>query len=218
MNFQAEPVTINALLSVSKQYFIPRYQREFSWTKENIDELWSDLIISIIQTESGYECEDSILRLLRLLDEPEDIPMLSSQLTREILYRVLRSDYGHLLAKVAFKGSHVERVSHAIRAIKKNFSKTLTVEELAQIAGMSVSGFHAHFKTVTSMSPLQFQKQLRLIEARNLMLSKHLDATAAAYKVGYESPSQFSREYARMFGSPPRRDVSSLKFHSTSIQ
>lgn len=153
----------------------------------------------------------SILHLVKMLDAPEDIPLLAVQSTREIFYRILRSEYGHLLAQIAFKGSHIERISSTIRKIKAEFHRTIAVEELAEIAGMSVSGFHAHFKTVTAMSPLKFQKNLRLTEARILMLTLDLDATAAAYQVGYESPSQFSREYARMFGNPPMRDINILK-------
>ena len=161
---------------------------------------------------------NSVLHLIEMLNAPEDIPFLAVQTIREIFYRILRSEYGYMLAQIAFKGSHVERISRAIRKIKTGFHEKITVEELADIAGMSISGFHAHFKAVTSMSPLQFQKHMRLIEARKLMLTQDLSATAAAYEVGYESPSQFSREYSRMFGTPPARDVSTLKSQSTSIQ
>ena len=186
-----------------------------------LSELLLSMDNSLIQSKSfsrglnvakaDHVVADSILRMLRMLDTPKDIPVLSSNMMREILYRVLQSEYGHLLTSITFKGSHIERISNAIRAIKKDFNKPLTVNSLAEIAGMSVSGFHAHFKTVTSMSPLQFQKQLRLIEARHLMLSENMDAAAAAYQVGYESASQFSREYVRMFGTPPKRDINNLK-------
>ena len=189
-----------------------------------LSELLLSMDNSLIQSKSfsrglnvakaDHVVADSILRMLRMLDTPKDIPVLSSNMMREILYRVLQSEYGHLLASITFKGSHIERISNAIRAIKKDFNKPLTVNSLAEIAGMSVSGFHAHFKTVTSMSPLQFQKQLRLIEARHLMLSENMDAAAAAYQVGYESASQFSREYVRMFGTPPKRDINNLKIYS----
>ena len=186
-----------------------------------LSELLLSMDNSLIQSKSfsrglnvakaDHVVADSILRMLRMLDTPKDIPVLSSNMMREILYRVLQSEYGHLLASITFKGSHIERISNAIRAIKKDFNKPLTVNSLAEIAGMSVSGFHAHFKTVTSMSPLQFQKQLRLIEARHLMLSENMDAAAAAYQVGYESASQFSREYVRMFGTPTMRVINNLK-------
>ena len=146
-----------------------------------------------------------------MLDTPEDIPFLAAQSKREILYRFLRSEYGHLISAFVIKGSHIERIYCAIRKIKAEFNKTITIEELAGIAGMSVSGVHAHFKAVTAMSPLKFQKRLRLTEARNLMLIQNLDTTTVAYRVGYESPSQFSREYARLFGNPPGRDISILK-------
>jgi AraC-like DNA-binding protein len=154
---------------------------------------------------------DSVLRLARLLESPEEIPVLASQTLREVIYRVLCKDYGDLVAQVALKGSHMQRIASAIQKIKSDFHQSIAIEELAELAGMSLSSFHAHFKTVTAMSPLQFQKSLRLIEARSLMISKDMDAAGAAYQVGYESPSQFSREYARMFGAPPGRDIGILK-------
>jgi AraC-like DNA-binding protein len=154
---------------------------------------------------------DGILRLVRLLDTPGDIPVLASQTMREVFYRVLCGDYGDMVAQVALKGSHMQRIAIAIKKIKSAFHETIVVEELAELAGMSISSFHAHFKTVTAMSPLQFQKSLRLIEARRLMIANDLDAASAAYQVGYESSSQFSREYARMFGNPPGRDVNRLR-------
>lgn len=150
---------------------------------------------------------DSILRLARLLDTPDDIPVLATQTLREVFYRVLRKDGGDLMAKVALKGSHMQRIASAIQKIKSDLHSAIAIEELAALAGMSLSSFHEHFKTATAMSPLQFQKSLRLIEARSLMISRDLDAAGAAYQVGYESPSQFSREYARMFGAPPGRDI-----------
>lgn len=154
---------------------------------------------------------DSVLRLARMLATPEDIPVLAGQTIREVFYRVLCGEHGDKLAQIAFKGSHTERIASAIHKIKSHFRETIPVESLADIAGMSVSGFHAHFKSITAMSPLQFQKNLRLIEARNLMLAGDMDAAATAYRVGYESPSQFNREYTRMFGNPPRRDIDLLK-------
>ncbi len=154
---------------------------------------------------------DSVLRLARMLATPEDIPVLATPTIREIFYRILRGEHGDKLAQVAFKGSHTERIASAIHKIKANFRESIPVEKLADLAGMSVSGFHAHFKSITAMSPLQFQKNLRLIEARNLMLAGDLDAATTAYQVGYESPSQFNREYTRMFGNPPRRDIDLVK-------
>lgn len=154
---------------------------------------------------------DSLVRLARLLDTPEDAPILASQTIREIYYRLLTSNYGATLAQIALKGSHMQRISAAIQKIKNEFQNHIRIDELAELSGMSLSSFHAHFKSVTAMSPLQFQKSIRLIEARNLMLVSQLDTASTAYKVGYESPSQFNREYARMFGKPPMQDINSLR-------
>jgi len=157
------------------------------------------------------QTKESVLRLARLLDAPDDIPVLAPMMMREVCYRVLRSSYGNAVAQIVLKGSNLQRIASAIRRIRSDLSRPIKVKELAEIAGMSLSSFHAHFKSVTAMSPLQFQKHLRLMEARRIMLSAGADAANAAYRVGYESPSQFSREYARMFGNPPARDISLLR-------
>ena len=154
---------------------------------------------------------DSLLRLLALLQQPDDIPVLAESLVREMHYRMLRSNYGREIAQISLKGTPTQRISVAIQKLRRDYDQTVTIEELAALAGMSVSSFHAHFKAVTNMSPLQFQKSVRLVEARSLMISQHMDAASTAYKVGYESPSQFSREYARMFGSPPARDIARIR-------
>jgi AraC-like DNA-binding protein len=154
---------------------------------------------------------DSLLRLLALLQQPDDIPVLAESLVREMHYRMLRSNYGREIAQISLKGTPTQRISVAIQKLRRDYDQTVTIEELAGLAGMSVSSFHAHFKAVTNMSPLQFQKSVRLVEARSLMISQHMDAASTAYKVGYESPSQFSREYARMFGSPPARDIARIR-------
>lgn len=154
---------------------------------------------------------ESVLRLICLLETPEDIPVLSSQMLREIYYRMLRSEYGDTIAQIALKGSHMQRISIAIQKLKRDFHLPVTVEHLAELAGMSVSSFHAHFKSVTTMSPLQFQKSIRLMEARSLMITNDMNAASTAYRVGYESVSHFNREYARMFGNPPGRDINLLK-------
>lgn len=154
---------------------------------------------------------ECLLRLARLLDAPDDIPVLAPLMMREIYYRLLRSDYGKIIARTALKGSHMQRIASVIQAIKARLNQPISVQELAERAGMSLSTFHTHFKAVTAMSPLQFQKHLRLLEARQLLMSGAADAAHTAYQVGYESPSQFSREYARMFGNPPRRDISYLR-------
>ncbi len=154
-------------------------------------------------------------RLVTLLDEPESIPILAPMLHREILFRLLTGEQGARLRKIASAGSRSNQVARAIDWLKGNFSQQLRVEDLAEMANMSSSSFHSHFRSITSLSPLQYQKHLRLQEARRLMLAEHLDATSAAYKVGYESSSQFSREYSRLFGAPPQRDVSQLRQQAT---
>lgn len=154
---------------------------------------------------------DAVLRLMKLLDTPEDIPTLAPLCKREILYRLLRAPQGWQLAQMAITDSHSQRISHVIGRLHQRFDQALVVEELAREAHMSVSSLHAHFKAVTAMSPLQFQKQLRLQEARRLMLAEHLDAGMAGHRVGYESQSQFNREYARFFGNPPARDIRRLR-------
>lgn len=150
-------------------------------------------------------------RLVGLLDEPESIPILAPMLHREILYRLLMSEQGARLRKIASAGSRSHHVARAIDWLKSNFSEQLRVDVLAEKANMSTSSFHSHFRSMTSLSPLQYQKHLRLQEARRLMLAEHLDATSAAFQVGYESSSQFSREYSRLFGAPPLRDVAKLR-------
>lgn len=160
---------------------------------------------------------DSALRLARLLDHPQDIPILAEHTLAEIFYYVLKSENGALFAQAALNGSNTQRIARTIQKIRNDYRTTLSVDELAKSVGMSVSSFHAHFKSVTGMSPLQFQKKLRLIEARNLMVSSGSDAASAAYAVGYESASQFSREYARMYGNPPGRDMTLLKTNAIGL-
>jgi AraC-like DNA-binding protein len=150
-------------------------------------------------------------RLTRLLDTPEDIPFLAPMMIREIYYRLLMGDQNEAVRQIATSGSYMQRIAEVIKQIKAEFTKSLSMDDLAKQASMSSASFHRHFKAVTSMSPLQYQKQLRLLEARRLMLAEDVDATRAAYQVGYESPSQFSREYSRMFGTPPKKDVERLR-------
>jgi AraC-like DNA-binding protein len=154
---------------------------------------------------------DAVIRLARLLDSPEDIPILAPIFTKEILYRVLRGQDGSRLQQIAIEGSTTNRIREVIEQIKANFYKSIRIEELAEIANMSVSSLHRHFKDVTAMSPLQFQKHLRLQEARLLLLSESSDAAEVAFRVGYESPSQFSREYSRLFGFPPKEDLKRMR-------
>ncbi len=149
---------------------------------------------------------NALVRMLRLLDTPEDIPALEPGVRREILYRMLKSEQGHRLRKIANSTAHATRIAKVIDWLRNNFKQPLRIEELAAQASMSPSSFHEHFRAVTAMSPLQFQKQLRLHEARQLLMSEALDAATAGHRVGYESPSQFSREYSRLFGAPPATD------------
>ncbi|WP_082805367.1 AraC family transcriptional regulator [Pseudomonas sp. BMS12] len=154
---------------------------------------------------------DAVLRLLRLLETPRDIAMLAPLIRREILYRLLCSPQGQLLRDIATTDSQAHRVNRAIEWLNLNYHKPLRIEELAREANLSTSTLHHRFKALTAMSPLQYQKQLRLQEARRLMLCERLDVSSAGYKVGYESPSQFSREYSRLFGAPPVRDLARLR-------
>jgi len=146
-------------------------------------------------------------RLMDLLDAPEDIPFLSNTIQREIVYRLLRGPQGERLRAIATLGNQSQRTAKAIAWLRANYAKPLRVDELAAVARMGMSTLHHHFRALTAMSPLQYQKQLRLVAARERMLVEGLDAASAAFEVGYESTSQFSREYRRFFGQPPMRDI-----------
>jgi len=161
--------------------------------------------------ELDAETMGAVVRLAQLIANPQHVAALASQTKREIFYRLLCSQQGALIAQIAVQDSYLQRIAKALHWIKEDFQSPLSVPKLAQMAGMSVSSFHAHFKNITGLSPLQYQKSLRLMAARTLMLAEDQDAATTAYQVGYESPSQFSREYARMFGSPPGRDVQQLR-------
>jgi len=154
---------------------------------------------------------DAVLRLTQLLDTPKDIPALAPIRMREFHYRMLSGMHGAAIAQIAVAGSNTQKISQVIRKMKSDLTRALSVEELAAKVHMSPSSFHQHFKAVTAMSPLQYLKRLRLTEARQIMLSEDADAASTAYRVGYESPSQFSREYSRMFGAPPARDVAGIR-------
>lgn len=153
----------------------------------------------------------AFLRLIDLLAEEQDIPILAPVIQREIIYRLLVGDQGARLRQIASAGSQSHQIARAIGWLKDNFTQPLRIDDLAAEVRMSISTFHHHFRSMTALSPLQFQKNLRLQEARRLMLTEHLDAATAAFQVGYESPSQFSREYNRLFGAPPLRDITSLR-------
>jgi AraC-like DNA-binding protein len=150
-------------------------------------------------------------RLIELLDTPEDIPFLSHLIQREIVYRILRTPQGERLRAIATSGDLSQRTARAIAWLRANYAKPLHMEDLAAVARMGVSTLHHQFRALTAMSPLQYQKQLRLQMARQRMLMDGMDATSAAYEVGYESVSQFSREYSRFFGQPPMRDIKSMR-------
>jgi len=156
-------------------------------------------------------------RLIELLETPEDIPFLAPLIQREIIYRILRTPQGERLRAIATRGDLSNRTARAISWLKANYNKPLHMEELASIARMGVSTLHHQFRALTAMSPLQYQKQLRLQAARQRMLMDGVDATNAAYEVGYESVSQFSREYTRFFGQPPMRDVRTLRLAGTQL-
>lgn len=154
---------------------------------------------------------DAVVRLTRLLEQSRDAAILAPLVLREIHYRVLTGELGHRLRELCVVDSQVNRVARAIELLRKRFTESLRIEDLAAAAHMSESSLHHRFKAVTAMSPMQFQKQLRLHEARRLMLTEGLEAAAAAHRVGYESPSQFSREYRRLFGAPPRREIETVR-------
>ena len=153
---------------------------------------------------------DAFNRLLDLLEHPSDVPALAPLVKQEIFYRLLMSEQGPRLRRITSAGNHGYQIARAIDWLKENFSKPVKIEELAGKVGLSVSAFHNHFRAMTAQSPLQFQKKIRLNEARRLMLAEHFDASRAAFEVGYESPSQFSREYSRLFGAPPIKDIKNL--------
>lgn len=154
---------------------------------------------------------DAIARLVQLLDNPEDVPIMAPLIKKEIIYRIITEENGERLKQVALEGSSTNQINHVIKYIMQNYEKNMKVEELAEIANVSVSSLYRYFSEVTSMSPIQYQKQLRLQKARGLLISESANAADIAFRVGYESPSQFSREYARLFGRPPKKDIQYLE-------
>jgi AraC-like DNA-binding protein len=185
-------------------------------------ELCTDLLMKMppgpAETELGLsigrtqpELLAAMIRLLKLHETPEDVAELAPLIEREILYRLLKGDQAGFIRRM-FEPQHRHRhVGRAINWIQENYARTFTIEEVASLSGMSASSLHQHFRDATAMSPLQYQKQLRLQEARRLILTRSLDAATAGHSVGYESPSQFSREYKRLFGAPPQRDIERLR-------
>jgi len=180
-------------------------QEEFAQAGEPADA--RGMTVGVTTVEMLSACS----RLVDLLDAPEDIPFLGGLIQREIIYRLLRSPQGKHLRAIATLGEQSQRTSKAVSWLRMNYAKPLRVEDLASIANMGVSTLHHHFRSLTAMSPLQYQKQLRLHVARERMLYGGLDAASAAFEVGYESASQFSREYCRLFGQPPMREIRALR-------
>lgn len=166
--------------------------------------------------KSDTELLDLFVRLLTLIDKPQESRFLSELIKREMIFRLLSGEYRHLFFQQVLFDQQADGVGKAIEWIKQNYARPFTVEELAKSNNMSISGLHHKFKAITTMGPLQYQKQLRLQEARRLMLSGSMDVTAAALEVGYESPSQFSREYRRLFGLPPLKDIKAVRENSAT--
>lgn len=171
----------------------------------------TDRSLGVFVGDFGPPLIDCALRLMRLLKTPHAIPALYPSIMRELYYWLLTGPDGAAIRRLTLPDSHTQRIARAIHVMRKEFASPVRIERLAAVAHMSPSSFHHHFKAMTSLTPLQYQKQLRLLEARRLMLAEAANATSAAYRVGYESASQFSREYARMFGAPPRRDAVELR-------
>ncbi len=160
---------------------------------------------------TSEEMIDAVLRLMRVLESPQEAVVLAPLVIRELHYRALTGQLGYRLQELCSSGGQVQRIARAIHLIKARFAEPLRIEALAEALHMSVSSLHHHFKAVTAMSPLQYQKQIRLHEARKLMLLEGSDAASAAHRVGYESASQFSREYRRLFGAPPRKEIEAIR-------
>lgn len=166
---------------------------------------------AIATGDAGFDLLDPIARLLRLLDHPSDARVLAPMIEREILWRLLTGPCGGMIRQIGLADSALTHVNRAIRWIRDNYAEPMRVEDLARLAAMSSSAFHRHFRSVTTMSPVQFQKRIRLQEARTLLVSRPDDVAGVGHRVGYESPSQFTREYRRMFGVPPSQDAVRLR-------
>jgi AraC-like DNA-binding protein len=172
----------------------------------------SDASVKAMNVSPTYaDLLDAALKLIRLLDTPDEIMFLAPLIIREIIYRLLRGEQGAPLSHLLTSEGDTRRISRAVKQLREHLDQPLKIENMARDLGMSVSGFHQHFKSVTAMSPVQFQKQIRLQEARRLMLGEDLDVASASSRVGYEDPSYFSREYKKLFGAPPQRDIAQLR-------
>lgn len=200
--------------SIAAPYYSLVLELDTAMVAELVAEMKLDPVRSVTHLRvdpTDAEVADAALRLIRLLDRPASVPVLKPQLLREMHYWLLAGKHGAAIRHLGWPDGHVQRVARAVAILRSEYARPLPVERLAAAAGMSQSAFHQHFRTVTSLSPLQFQKHLRLLEARRLMLSEGRNASNAAFDVGYESVSQFNREYSRMFGQPPARDVRSAR-------
>jgi AraC-like DNA-binding protein len=195
LRLELDPALVGSVL-VEAGHFSPRSQADARAI--NVSPLDASLL-------------DAVVRLVRLLDSPTEARFLAPLITREIVYRLLMGEQGDRLRHIAVLGSHTYRIARAIERLRKDFDQPLRIDDIARELGMSISGFHHHFKAVTAMSPLQFQKQMRLQEARRLLLGEGLDAARAGYRVGYNDASHFNREYKKLFGVPPIRDVERLR-------
>ncbi|AJC21297.1 AraC family transcriptional regulator [Pandoraea pulmonicola] len=197
--------------SVAEPYFSLVLDLDLAVIVELVAEMKSRPIVRktpAVQVEpSDAEVADAALRLMRLIDRPEALPILQAQLVREMHYWLLAGKHGAAIRQLGWPENHAHRVARAVALLRTDFARSLPIERLAAVAGMSASSFYQHFRAATSLSPLQFQKQLRLIEARRLMISENLSASSAAFSVGYESVQQFTREYRRMFGLPPGKET-----------
>ena len=168
--------------------------------------------------EAGADLLDAVLRLLRLLDRPADAPVLAPMIEREIIWRLLTGPQGGTIRQIGLADSDLSLVSRAIKWIRENYAEPMRIDDLARLSGMSPSAFHRHFRAVTAMSPLQFQKRIRLQEARSLLVAGPGDVAGIGHRVGYDSPSQFNREYRRMFGVPPGQDAVRLRTEGERLQ
>lgn len=162
-------------------------------------------------SEMDDDLIDVVIRLVRLLDRPQEAPVLAPLIRRELMWRLLTGERAEMMRQIGASGGRLDQVRRAIRWLRRHYAEPMRIGQLAEVAGMSETSLHRHFKAVTAMSPLQYQKQVRLQEARNLLLSRGRDMAGIGFEVGYESPSQFSREYARLFGRPPGRDLERLR-------
>ncbi len=192
-----------AILQLAAEMNAPRRQRDAVYRTVSIETLGADLL-------------DALLRLVKLLEQPDLVPHLAPMIQQEITVRLLIGPHGPHLRHIVTVGSPSQQIATAVAWLKQNFVEAFRVDDLADRAHMSPSTFRQHFRSITGVSPLQYQKQLRLQEARQLMLNENHDAGSAAGQVGYESPSQFSREYSRLFGAPPQRDVSRMRLAQAS--